>query len=263
MIKKLFGRFHSLTLWPRGKGTLNKLRLLLVGVLLQFPRSMRGDRFILFLNRILCGIIMQGAYGRLFYILSYDDLIHIDQDFEEVIKEWFDIYGGTFIDAGANIGRYTIGLAENFDKVYAFEPVRETFMTLKKNIHLNGLENVTAIQIGLWNCSDEKEISIGILKGLSSIVMSIPRSQTQKVVVNTCDSIAESFDIHDVSLIKIDAEGAEVEIIDGMKKLLLRDSPRIIVEVKSINRKKVREMLKRLGYTLIEVRGENHLFEII
>jgi len=215
------------------------------------------------LNRILSGVIMQGAYGRLFHLLSYDDLLHIDQDFEEVIKEWFDISGGAFIDVGANIGRYTVGLAENFDKVYAFEPVRETFVTLEKNIHLNGLENVTAIQIGLWNCSDEKEISIGIHKGLSSIVISLPHSQTQKIVVDTCDSIAESLDIHDVSLVKIDAEGAEVEIIDGMEKLLLRDSPRVIVEVKSMNRKKVPMMLKRLGYTLIEVRGENHLFEII
>jgi FkbM family methyltransferase len=196
-------------------------------------------------------------------MLSYDDLLHIDQGFEGAIKDWFEVFGGAFIDIGASIGRYTVGLAENFDKVYAFEPVRETFFTLKKNIALNCLENVTAMQMGLWNCSDEKEISISMHKGLSSIVMSLPHSQTQKIVVDTCDSIAESLDMQDVSLVKIDAEGAEVEIIDGMKKLLLRDSPRLIVEVKSMNRKKVHEMLKDLGYLLKEVCGENHLFEII
>jgi FkbM family methyltransferase len=215
------------------------------------------------LNRILSGVIMQGAYGRLFYLLSYDDLLHIDQGFEETIKEWFDISRGAFIDVGANIGRYTVGLAENFNQVYAFEPVRETFLTLEKNIHLNGLENVMAMQIGLWNCSVEKEISIGMHKGLSSIVISLPNSQTQKIVVDACDNIAESLDIRDVSLVKIDAEGAEVEIISGMEKLLLRDSPRVIVEVKSMNRKKVNDMLDHLGYTLIEIQGENHLFEII
>jgi len=213
------------------------------------------------LNRALRGVVIQGAYRRLFHLLCFDDLRHTDLEFEEVIKEWFDVSGGAFIDIGANIGRYAVGLAENFDNVYAFEPVRETFMTLEKNIRLNGLGNVTAMQIGLWNCCDEKEIQIGLHSGLSSIVLSLPHSHTQKIIVNPIDKIVESLDIHDVALVKIDAEGAEPEIIDGMERLLLRDSPRVIVVVKGMNLKKVLKMLGRIGYTLIEVKGENYLFE--
>ena len=248
-------------MWYKGKGTLDKLRLLWAGVLLQWPRCLRGSQFVLMLNRALRGVIIHGAYGRLFHLLCYDDLRHTDQEFEGVIKDWFDISGGAFIDIGANIGRYTVGLAENFDKVYAFEPVRETFMTLEKNIRLNGLGNVTAMQIGLWNYFNEKEIRIGLHSGLSSIVLLLQHSHTQKIIVDTVDKIVESLDIHDVSLVKIDAEGAEAEIIDGMERLLLRDSPRVIVEVKSMNLKKVLKMLGRVGYTLIEERGENYLFE--
>lgn len=261
MVERLHRRVRALFLWDKGKGTLNKLRLLWTGILLQWPRRLRGRRVILLLNRALRDVVIQGAYRRLFHLQCYDDLGHTDHEFEKDIKEWFDVSGGAFIDIGANIGRYTVGLAENFTNVYAFEPVRETFMTLEKNIRLNGLGNVTAMQIGLWSCCDEKDIHIGLQSGLSSIVLTLPHSHTRKIIVNPLDKIVESLDIHDVALVKIDAEGAEAEIIDGMERLLLRDSPRVIVEVKGMNLEKVLSLFGRLGYTLIDVKGENYLFE--
>ena len=92
-------------------------------------------------------------------------------------------------------------------------------------------------------------------------MLSVPHSHTRKIIVNPIDKIVESLDIHDVLLVKIDAEGAEPEIIDGMERLIIRDSPRIIVEVKGINLQKVLRTFGRIGYTLIEVKGENYLFE--
>ena len=213
------------------------------------------------MNRALRDVTIQGSYEKSFNLLTSDDLVHIAEEFEAEIETWFNVHGGTFIDIGANIGRYTVGLAKNFNQVYAFEPVKETFGTLKKNIHLNCLQNVVALPIGLWSCSDEKDINIGLNSGKSSMVLSIPNSHTQKIKVDTGDKIVESLGIRNVSLVKIDAEGAEVEILHGMKRLLYRDSPRVIVEIKKINHKKALDILKQIGYVLIGVRGENYLFE--
>ena len=261
--KSLRSRFHALFIYKKGKRIEDKLRLLLAGLLMQCPRRFKGRKIALILNRILRNVIAQGSYEKLFHLLTCDDLAHIDEKFETEIKSWFNVHGGAFIDIGANIGRYSIGLAENFNEVYAFEPVKETYRTLEKNIQLNGIKNVVALQIGLWSRVDEKEINIGLNSGKSSILLSLPYSHIQKIKVDTGDNIVEALEIRNVSLVKIDAEGAEVEILYGIKELLHRESPRIIVEVKSMNHKNVLDILKKIGYTLIGMRGENYLFDKI
>ena len=261
IIKNLNSRAHALTIWFKGQSNIDKLRLLLAGIILQYPRRWRGKKLTLLLNGVLHDVRIKGSYEKIFHLLKLDDLAHVDEKFETEIESWFKLRGGSFIDVGANIGRYTIGLAENFEKVYAFEPVKETYQTLEKNIRLNGLKNIVALQIGLWRHVDEKEINIGLNSGKSSIVLSLPESHTEKIRVEPGDNLVKSLDIKNVSLIKIDAEGAETEILYGIQNLLYRDSPRIIVEVISKNHNKVLGILKEIGYSLIEVRGNNYLFE--
>src|SRR5260370_38917074 len=51
-----------------------------------------------------------------------------------------------FIDVGANIGYFTILFSRSAKAVYAFEPVPSVFSSLSRNISLNNLQNVRALQ---------------------------------------------------------------------------------------------------------------------
>ncbi|MEM3942409.1 MAG: FkbM family methyltransferase, partial [Candidatus Bathyarchaeia archaeon] len=67
------------------------------------------------------------------------------------------------------------------------------------------------------------------------------------------DDIINQLQLTRVDYIKIDVEGAEYEVLQGLEKTLRSMSPKIIIEVKWENFKKVDEFLKKFGYTGIPI----------
>jgi len=64
-----------------------------------------------------------------------------------------------------------------------------------------------------------------------------------------------------VDVIKIDVEGAEIEVLKGAKNLLESDKPILIIEVlNDINLLRVKNMLKRYGYKIMHIENRNFLF---
>jgi protein O-GlcNAc transferase len=74
--------------------------------------------------------------------------------------------GSVFVDAGANIGNHTLffSLICEAAMVYAFEPMKEAFKTLQRNLSINGVTNVTA-----WNCGLGGAASAAKLKRYSHL----------------------------------------------------------------------------------------------
>jgi len=154
--------------------------------------------------------------------------------------------GDVFVDVGANIGYYTI-LASKLvgagGKVFAVEPVPQTVEVLKFNIKLNGLRNVTVIDKAAWNscCKLKMKIAFGefgcasfFRNGVEVDVDTIPLDD---VLVN----------VPKIKLIKIDVEGAEYEVLQGLKQTLTR-TEYVVLELS----RKVDECLKLLkecGFT--------------
>jgi FkbM family methyltransferase len=143
-----------------------------------------------------------------------------------------------FIDIGANIGSYTVLSASEIGaETISIEPVPQTFKTLETNITLNRVTDHTkALNIGLGN---EK----GILKFTSSFD-SINHVAT-KQETDTIDVQVERFDdviyITKPTLIKLDVEGFETEVLKGMEKSLLNQNLKgIIIELNGSG--------KRYGY---------------
>ena len=63
-------------------------------------------------------------------------------------------FGDTVLEVGANIGTYTVPLADAVGPtgfVYAFEPFRKIFQIMTANCALNGLSNVQTYQAGAGN----------------------------------------------------------------------------------------------------------------
>jgi FkbM family methyltransferase len=148
--------------------------------------------------------------------------------FEPTIsKAWKNILkpGDVVIDIGANVGYHSL-LASTCvgpeGKVIAFEPSPKTFAQIKSNLALNDGNVVEPRQLAVSNRSGEVVLHLAQegLQGQSSIVFSEGRANS---VVVKCALLGDAIDerlLSRVALIKIDVEGAEKLVIEGLISLL-------------------------------------------
>lgn len=163
---------------------------------------------------------LHGATGNLYCGLhEFEDMVFLLHFLRE---------NDLFVDIGANIGSYTIlGANETGAETIAFEPVPKTFDILKMNIALNGLENVRAFNVGLGG---KKEIS-KFTKSLDTINHVALEFETDALEVQM-DKFDNLIDINKTTLIKIDVEGFEAEVLKGMDGALKNSNLKgIIIEM--------------------------------
>lgn len=90
------------------------------------------------------------------YKLSHPrQIFMISDQYERNIQKWFDLSGDTFLDIGANIGKYSIKLSPHFKQVHSFEPTPETNEILNYNITINGIKNVITHRLAAWNKQEQ------------------------------------------------------------------------------------------------------------
>ena len=73
-------------------------------------------------------------------------------------------------------------------------------------------------------------------------------SKIREGALRRLDSIVEDLDLKRVDVIKIDAEGAEVQVLKGGAKTIMRFRPFIVVEVRNHNIDQFKQIMKNLGY---------------
>ena len=175
---------------------------------------------------------------------------HVSSLFCSLLKN-----GMTVIDVGAFIGYYTLLAAKrvgNSGRVLAFEPSPTAFSLLLKNIKINNWNNIKAFNYAVSDKNGKK------IFDLSRLSFAHTKS-SNTVVVNTVsiDSFLHSLSIDDVDLVKIDVEGAELEVLRGMKRILSRGKVKIICEVHP-------DRLSSLGYSTEDVENilEEYGYEI-
>lgn len=183
-----------------------------------------GENFILNLHEekeILSEIIREkGSY-------SYNDLFV----FRKVLPT-----NGVFIDVGANIGWHTMAMASYLKsgKVFSVEPESANFLLLKKNIERNNFKNVTCIEKALSDYSGSGQLSLsGGNFGdhiLDPTNLLDPRPKMIVDVITGDSYFAENNDINRIDLIKIDAQGSEAKILNGLKQTIKKFDPAIMIE---------------------------------
>ena len=144
----------------------------------------------------------------------------------------------TFIDIGANIGYFSMIASKcvgDEGKIHSFEPTKKTYDRLLESIKLNQANNVSAHKIALSNISEEREFTISNdgFDAYNSLGKPSEGSDFIKEIVHTkpFDTVIEEKNISTPSLIKIDVEGWEMPVIEGMKNLLnKKDAPVLMVE---------------------------------
>jgi FkbM family methyltransferase len=176
--------------------------------------------------------------------------------------------GDTVIDIGANIGYYVMQeskLVGNDGIVYAIEPVPSNFKILQDNILLNGCENVLTRNIAIGNSNRDDVIHISAMSNMCSMAKKKGyRSYIEDVPVRvlTLDTFVANNRFPD--LIRMDVEGYELEILQGMKGILNVERPmKLFIEVHfDILMGKVvqfTEILQKAGFKIAVATFEAHM----
>lgn len=164
----------------------------------------------------------------------------------EIIGEHFA--GGTYLDVGANVGNHAIfaGLFLPVDKIIAIEPNPRPARILEMNLRLNGLFAKSEIKrVGLSDSAAEASMIVHLVNNIGAgHVGAAGAGDTAIELVRGDDILANE----SIGFVKMDIEGHELRALIGMRAVLERDKPTVLVEVDARNDQGVLDLMTGLGY---------------
>ena len=177
-------------------------------------------------------------YNYEFYCRNNNDDFHMMtfHEYDIIEHNFTPKEGDIVIDVGAHIGPYTLKASKRVGlngKVIAIEADPENFDILNRNIQLNKLTNVIALNYAAY--SKEDKIKLYLLKEKNHLTQNINTVMTDRannekkfveVQANTLDYLLQSNGIkhEQVNWIKIDVEGAEFDVLKGAKNILSKSN---------------------------------------
>lgn len=156
--------------------------------------------------------------------------------------------GDVAIDIGANFGHFTKVFSEAVGpegKVYAVEPVPETFEYLRYNVEHLGLKNVTLHQVAADNRTGTTRMTVPLWHGGRKNIYESHFADDGEIEVRS-ERLDDLFRDVKAALVKIDVEGADLEAVKGAANLLRAHHPVLLVEISSPG---TDAFLRELGYS--------------
>lgn len=133
----------------------------------------------------------------------------------------------TAIDIGAHVGAVSVYLSRKFSKVLAFEAIPSTYAYLQENTAQIG--NIEALNMAVGPEEGDVYFDHYSKHGQLSHVSGNPVAHTERVGPIRVRTI-DSFNVSDVSFIKIDVEGYELPVLEGASDTITRCQPLILLE---------------------------------
>jgi FkbM family methyltransferase len=163
--------------------------------------------------------------------------------------------GMVAIDVGANFGYYTLLLADLVGvsgRVISVEPNPDVVHHLRNSINLNGFDCRATIVAAAAGAQTTDQVNLFAPSGEAKnarVVGDGEISAFGEGVIHTVaqvsiDSVVGNTDR--IDFVKIDAEGAEGEIIDGMRDVLAQHQPALVLEFNALRGDAPDELLRKL-----------------
>lgn len=182
--------------------------------------------------------------------------------------------GAVVFDIGANLGWYSLNLSKQHSDffIYAFEPIKETFVKLNKNLDINNIKNCKTYNIGLSNKKGIETFYYDVtVSGASSMVDLREKGNVKKVKCNleTIDEFFYINNIKQVDFIKCDVEGAELFVYQGGERIIKEYKPIVFSEMLrkwsakfGYHPNDIILFFKELGYKCFVIDKQGYLKEI-
>ena len=210
-----------------------------------------------------------GGIKMKFYVRTNNDLRTSEFEIfkeQRIIKRIISFLnpGDIFYDIGASFGLYTIPLAKIMSdrgRIIAFEPNKQSYERLQENLNLNALNNVRLFCLALGNKNGELKLFTGNIPMDSSLVYSSTFKQNYQIVkVVKGDDLKEEENLPPPRAVKIDVEGYEYKVIQGLHRTLLNPSCKLVCcEIhpqflpEKVKPEMVLNFLKSIGFNRIEI----------
>jgi FkbM family methyltransferase len=168
--------------------------------------------------------------------------------------------GMTFVDVGANIGYFSLLAAHLVGKtgrVCALEPDPRIFALLSRNVKLNDVPQIRLMQVAAAETSGRAVLSghaeSGSNRGISHLGAALPGEIVFEVATQSLDELIVEEHIERVHVCKIDVEGAELRVLNGLTSGLAAGRyERIMLELHprapGFDYAPVRDLMTRHGY---------------
>jgi FkbM family methyltransferase len=184
--------------------------------------------------------ILEDAHGMRFVLYPWDR-----PNLRNLLRHPYDIaefkaiphlvkFGDTAFDIGANVGVYSVLLSRlcgPTGRVWAFEPVPDTYWRLRETLVLNRCENVVPLATAICDKSGSVKMNLfdaqfAEWNSLGTPSMRAPDGnpvlpgQSIDVEGQTLDQFCEAEGVERINFLKVDVEGFEVAVFRGAERLL-------------------------------------------
>lgn len=167
----------------------------------------------------------------------------------------------TFYDIGANTGLYSLFAAQKCvnGEVVAFEPYQPNVSLLKRDIARNDLKNIDVVDIPLSDKEGTIEFDQPVSKDVgfgSASIQSDMSTTATEIPTRTGDSLVRSGRIPRPNVVKIDVEGAEPLVIEGLEEMLGAPECRSLYCEVHLPGSNARPSIRDFGTTVKELEGK-------
>jgi FkbM family methyltransferase len=165
--------------------------------------------------------------------------------------------GDVVYDIGAHAGLYTLGSSGKVGlegHVYAFEPLRRNVEYLRRHIELNRLSNCSVVEAAVCNSVGWRQFDAS---GCHSEARLSETGSTKVPAVSIDEFLSGEPHRRPPNVMKIDARGAEMEVLCGGQRTVTEFKPRVCLFTYSeYESRQCRELLSSLGYSFERVTSD-------
>jgi FkbM family methyltransferase len=173
--------------------------------------------------------------------------------------------GTDIIDIGGNIGCNAL-MFSDFGPVHTFEPF--LFNVLEENVKNNStVHPITVHKYGLSSHDTQGSLYLpkcrnGLYNyGACSLKPNFENDHSNVSVPITLKKLDDVY-TGVPSMLKIDVEGNELEVLEGSTRIISTHKPAMIVEIHDLSTSKIPDFLRNFGYTCIQRPHSNYLFYV-